>query len=256
MDFKQAEEKFKQLKGQFESGKLTENAFKARLEELMIRDESGTWWMIGYETENWYRNDGTDWIQSNPPGRVTQGSSQTSTQASTQTSNWSAIFGLTVAWAVGGAAGGGIYWGWDNYLGALGGAVAGVIGGLVTAFILRTRRILPDLVSVAWIALGWAIGGSIGWPVGEALTEVGGAAIGGAIVGVIGWAITSRFVPGLANWKNALWIILAWAISAAISWVIAREIQFNINGAIGWPVGRAISGAISGFVLAWQIRKE
>jgi hypothetical protein len=70
MDFKQAETKFKQLKAQFDAGALTENAFKAKLEELMIRDERGDWWMIGYETEQWYRNDGTDWVQADPPGSL------------------------------------------------------------------------------------------------------------------------------------------------------------------------------------------
>lgn len=64
MDFKQAEERFKQLKAQFEAGELTESEFKTQLEELMVQDEQGSWWMIGYETERWYRYDGTDWVQT------------------------------------------------------------------------------------------------------------------------------------------------------------------------------------------------
>lgn len=66
MDFNQAEKKFKQLKAQFEAGKLTEAEFKTKLEELMVQDESGSWWMIGYETERWYRHDGKNWVQTNP----------------------------------------------------------------------------------------------------------------------------------------------------------------------------------------------
>lgn len=249
MDFRQAETKFKQLKAQFDTGVLTENAFKAKLEELMIRDERGDWWMIGYETERWYRNNGTDWVQADPPGILSQEPLRTST------SNWSAMFWVTLGWIIGGALGGGIYWGWDDYLGALGGATAGAIGGLATGIILSIGQVRHQWQSILWITLGWALGGAIGWPIGEALTEASGAAVGGAIAGVIGWGITSRFEQGLSNWKSMLWITLTWAIGAAIGWIIARQIQFNIDGAIGWPIGRAISGAIGGFVLIWQIRK-
>jgi hypothetical protein len=68
MDFKQAEERFEALKSKFAKGTLSETDFKAQLEELMIQDEKGDWWMIGYETGQWYRNDGNDWVQAEPPG--------------------------------------------------------------------------------------------------------------------------------------------------------------------------------------------
>lgn len=246
MDFKQAEKKFKELKAQFESGALTENAFKAKLEELMVRDERGDWWMIGYETERWYRNDGTNWVQDDPPGSLSQ--------ESVHMSDWSAMFWATLGWIVGGTIGGWVYWTLD-ILGAFDGAIAGAIGGLATALVLRVEKVLPDWESVLWVTLGWVVGFALGWPIGEAMTEASGAAVGGVIGGFIGWGITSRFVPGISNWKSALWITLAWAISAAIGWIIAREIQFNLDGEIGWPVGRAISGAIAGFVTIWQLRK-
>ena len=66
MDFKQAEERFKDLKSKFEAGSLSENDFKSQLEELMVQDEQGNWWMIGYETEQWYRYDGKVWVQTDP----------------------------------------------------------------------------------------------------------------------------------------------------------------------------------------------
>ena len=72
MDFKQADEKFKQLKALFKRGELTGAEFKAQLQDLMVQDEQGDWWMIGYETERWYRHDGTSWVQSDPPGGVPQ----------------------------------------------------------------------------------------------------------------------------------------------------------------------------------------
>lgn len=72
MNFKQAENKFKQLKAQFAAGTLNEAEFKAQLEELMLQDDQGNWWMIGYETERWYRYDGTNWVQAEPPGNFSQ----------------------------------------------------------------------------------------------------------------------------------------------------------------------------------------
>jgi len=68
MDFKQAENNFEKLKAEFAAGALSEARFKAQLEELMLQDEEGNWWMIGYETEQWYRHDRKEWVQTNPPG--------------------------------------------------------------------------------------------------------------------------------------------------------------------------------------------
>jgi hypothetical protein len=76
MDFRQAEERFKQLKAQFATGTLSEAGFKTQLEELMPQDEQGNWWMIGYETEQWYRHDGKDWVRADPPGNISQISTQ------------------------------------------------------------------------------------------------------------------------------------------------------------------------------------
>jgi hypothetical protein len=56
MDFQQAEKKFKQLKGQFEAGTLSETEFKSQLEELMVQDEQGTWW-IGQSHLNEHGNE-------------------------------------------------------------------------------------------------------------------------------------------------------------------------------------------------------
>lgn len=68
MEFKQAEKEFEKLKAQFAAGTLSEAKFKSQLEELMLQDKQGSWWMIGYETEKWYRYDGKDWVQTDPPG--------------------------------------------------------------------------------------------------------------------------------------------------------------------------------------------
>ena len=67
MDFVQVESKYKELKGEYDAGAITEAEFKAQLEELMIEDEEGQWWIIGYETGQWYYHDGEKWVQSEPP---------------------------------------------------------------------------------------------------------------------------------------------------------------------------------------------
>ena len=66
-DFSRVETEFERLKAKFESGALTEAEFKSQLEELMIEDEQGQWWIIGYESGLWYYHDGDQWIQSDPP---------------------------------------------------------------------------------------------------------------------------------------------------------------------------------------------
>jgi hypothetical protein len=65
--FSKVEAEFQKLKGQFEAGALTEAEFKARLEDLMIQDEEGRWWMIGYETGQWYHHNGEQWVRGEPP---------------------------------------------------------------------------------------------------------------------------------------------------------------------------------------------
>jgi hypothetical protein len=55
------------LRRQVADGLLTEEECKARMRELMVEDSDGNWWMVGYETGEWYRHDGTDWIQADPP---------------------------------------------------------------------------------------------------------------------------------------------------------------------------------------------
>ena len=67
MTFTETEAEFRQLKAQYDAGDLSETDFKARLQDLMIQDEQGRWWMIGYETGQWYVHDGEKWVRSEPP---------------------------------------------------------------------------------------------------------------------------------------------------------------------------------------------
>lgn len=64
--FAQVEEEVARLRQELAAGRLTKEQFKARLHELMVQDEQGTWWMIGFKTGGWYRHDGTDWVPDQP----------------------------------------------------------------------------------------------------------------------------------------------------------------------------------------------
>lgn len=260
MDFQQAEKKFKQLKAQFEAGTLNESDFKNQLEGLMIQDEGGSWWMIGYETEQWYRNDGDDWVLANPPAN-----SSSKTSSST---NWIAIFWITLGFAVG----------WTLGIALLGDflivlAIAWVtgwaIGGLVTAVTLRSEHVLKSRKSILWITLGWAIAFLIGLattmklpmdlPAFGAMMGLIGGGIGGFITGSI-----LRKDNAIPNRKSIYWITLAWSIGGAIGGAVGLAIGPALGGSIGdlvgLPVGLGIGGAIhggiGGFVTIWQIKKR
>jgi len=66
--FAQAEQEFARLKDQFEGGKLTEADLKAQMQDLMVQDAKSQWWVIGYETGQWYVHVGEEWVQRDPPG--------------------------------------------------------------------------------------------------------------------------------------------------------------------------------------------
>lgn len=70
MDFSQVEKEVAKLRQDLAAGRLTEEQFKARLRELMVEDADGNWWMVGYETGEWYHHDGADWVRADPPGRA------------------------------------------------------------------------------------------------------------------------------------------------------------------------------------------
>jgi hypothetical protein len=67
VDFAQVEERVAKLRQSLAAGHMTEDQFKFQLREMMVEDEDGNWWMVGYETGQWYRHDGTDWVRANPP---------------------------------------------------------------------------------------------------------------------------------------------------------------------------------------------
>jgi hypothetical protein len=75
MDFDQAERRFAELKQQFDSGALSEEAFDEALKELMQQDKQGRWWALSRTSGKWnyYDDARSEWVAATPPGRVVTG---------------------------------------------------------------------------------------------------------------------------------------------------------------------------------------
>ncbi len=64
--YRSAEDEYFKLRGQFDTGRLTQEQFDERLRELMIQDAQGRYWMLGADSGKWYYYDGTSWVQGEP----------------------------------------------------------------------------------------------------------------------------------------------------------------------------------------------
>ena len=56
------------LRRQRAAGRITDQELEARLEELMVQDSSGGWWVAGVEPGQWYHQQDGRWISARPPG--------------------------------------------------------------------------------------------------------------------------------------------------------------------------------------------
>src|SRR5260221_13893788 len=58
------------LRRRYSAGTLTRGQLQDELRKLMILDEDGYWWMIGLESDRWYKYNGSDWVQPARPGQA------------------------------------------------------------------------------------------------------------------------------------------------------------------------------------------
>jgi hypothetical protein len=70
------EDEFRDLKGRVEDGAISDEEFEAQLREFLFRDDSGTYWTLGAQTEKWYRHQDGDWVQAEPPMRLERSTEQ------------------------------------------------------------------------------------------------------------------------------------------------------------------------------------
>jgi membrane peptidoglycan carboxypeptidase len=65
--FRETQEQVRALRSRFQTGEITRDELQAQLRQLMILDENRVWWMMGVETDTWYKFDNGDWVVATPP---------------------------------------------------------------------------------------------------------------------------------------------------------------------------------------------
>jgi hypothetical protein len=68
MDFREAENKYHELKGRLDAGGLTAEQFADEVAKLRLQDDEGRYWTIDGATGGWLQYDGTKWVPSQAPG--------------------------------------------------------------------------------------------------------------------------------------------------------------------------------------------
>ena len=283
MDFARVEAEFGRLKAQFESGALTEAAFKAQLEELMIKDEQGRWWILGYETGQWYVHDGEKWVQQEPPRAAPAPpaarpsypqatevipDAQPAPAASAPSrpllglklgrDDVSALM-IAVGWFV-------LWAGLAEVIGdvpLIWGPMAliGGLGGLITSLVLRRTEPPSPWRQVPVVTLGWGIGMVILVMLHNSATRswmVSGA-VGGFIAGLITALVLKWTHPSIQRKHVAVVALgwaLGWAVGGAIGWSICGRgcDPYYVDAAQGALWG-GISGAVGGWIMFWQLRE-
>lgn len=67
--FEDADLRYEELSRRREAGELDQSEFEAEVQQLMVRDDGGTWWAKLGEAGEWRYRDGGDWVPGTPPGR-------------------------------------------------------------------------------------------------------------------------------------------------------------------------------------------
>jgi membrane peptidoglycan carboxypeptidase len=65
--FAETEEEVHTLRQMLNAGQISQEQFEEQLRNLMILDDDQVWWMIGAESDNWYKYLNNDWIPATPP---------------------------------------------------------------------------------------------------------------------------------------------------------------------------------------------
>jgi len=65
--FRETQDQVRALRARFQAGEITRDELQAQLRQLMILDENRVWWMMGVETDTWYKFENGDWVVATPP---------------------------------------------------------------------------------------------------------------------------------------------------------------------------------------------
>lgn len=64
--FQETEEQVRQLRASWRAGQMSQGDFLQQLRDLMILDDDQVWWMMGVETDTWYRSENNQWVEDTP----------------------------------------------------------------------------------------------------------------------------------------------------------------------------------------------
>ena len=67
--FADTEVQVRALRQQYRAGQMTRDQLQEKLRQLLILDNNDVWWMMGVDTDTWYRfdNQANDWVAATPP---------------------------------------------------------------------------------------------------------------------------------------------------------------------------------------------
>jgi len=116
----------------------------------------------------------------------------------------------------------------------------------------KTTTSHPANQMLPWFTLAWAVGGLFSGLIynsinGEVTGEIIGGTMGGAFGGAIGGFVTAivlRNKKVLSGQRNVIRVILGWAISGAIGWLIGWQLTEASGAGIGMAIF-AIGGLLS-----------
>jgi len=292
MDFARVEAEYERLKAQFESGDLTEADFRAKLEELMIEDEQGRWWVIGSKTGQWYVHDGQEWVQQEPPTTTPKaapvreqrhpkvadlppGSPDTILVESGLKSapaarlqhvlrldlprDTASLLLIAAGWSV-------CYLGFSAIMDRVYpywplAVVVGGIGGLITGLVLRRTEPRSPWILVPVMTAGWAAAMAIVWWLPAIYTRHPWM-LRGAIVGLVGGLITAaglKWAHSSLGWKQAALVAIGWGVGLAVGGAVAWSLttldgRSMVISEIRYVLWGGIGGAIGGWVMFRQLR--
>jgi hypothetical protein len=64
--FKETEDRVRSLRQMVYSGQMSQQDFIEQLRDAMVLDDEGVWWMLGVETDQWYRAENNTWVEAVP----------------------------------------------------------------------------------------------------------------------------------------------------------------------------------------------
>jgi hypothetical protein len=67
MTFQQAQQRYQQLRNQYQKGEISPEQYQAEVDKIRVRDSQGRTWSPGVESGKWYVYQGGAWISGSPP---------------------------------------------------------------------------------------------------------------------------------------------------------------------------------------------